>query len=85
MSIATMSLTGGVFILAVLLVRALFQNFVPRRTFLALWLAANALLLIPLRPLLPVSIYALVGCSSAGAAVQTAVRQAAPVASVTMP
>ena len=39
MSIATMSLTGGVFILAVLLVRALFQNIVPRRTFLALWLA----------------------------------------------
>ena len=50
MQILTMSLTGGVFILAVLLMRALFQNIVPRRTFLILWLAANALLLVPLRP-----------------------------------
>ena len=46
MNILTMSLTGGVFILAVLLTRALFQDIVPRRTFLVLWLAANALLLI---------------------------------------
>ena len=80
MHILTMSLTGGVFILAVLLMRALFQNIVPRRTFLTLWLAANALLLIPLRPLLPVSIYRLLGHTGTGAAVQSAVRQAAPAA-----
>ena len=78
MQILTMSLTGGVFILAVLLMRALFQNIVPRRTFLILWLAANALLLIPLRPLLPVSIYRLLGHTSTDAVVQYAVRQAAP-------
>ena len=72
MSILTMSLTGGVFILAVLLTRALFQDIVSRRTFLVLWLAANALLLIPLRPLLPVSIYRLTAHKSVSAAVQTA-------------
>ena len=72
MTVWTMSLTGGVFILAVLAVRALFQNVVPRRTFLVLWLAANALLLIPLRPVLPVSVYALVDRGTAEAAVQTA-------------
>ncbi len=59
MSLWSITLTGGVFILAVLLLRAVFQNYVPRRTFLVLWLAANALLLIPFRIHAPVSIYAL--------------------------
>ena len=82
MTVWTMSLTGGVFILAVLAVRALFQNVVPRRTFLVLWLAANALLLIPLRPVLPVSIYGFAGQS---AAAQPAVQQAVPAAAASMP
>ncbi len=75
MSLLNMSLTGGVFILAVLLLRAVFQNIVPRRTFLALWLAANALLLIPLRFRLPMSIYALLDRGTAEASVQTAAEQ----------
>ena len=59
MSLLNMSLTGGVFILAVLFIRTVFQNIVPRRTFLVLWLVACALLLIPLRFRLPVSFYSL--------------------------
>ena len=59
MTILSMSLTGGVFILAVLLLRAAFQNLVSRRIFLVLWLAFCTLLLIPVRARLPVSIYSL--------------------------
>ena len=77
MTLLNMSLTGGVFILVVLLVRAAFQNIVPRRTFLVLWLAANALLLIPFRPRLPFSFYALVKRPEAAAAVQAAGTAAA--------
>ena len=60
MSLLNMSFTGGVFILAVLLLRAVFQNIVSRRTFLVLWLVADALLLIPVRFRLPFSFFSLV-------------------------
>ncbi len=75
MSLLSVSLTGGVFILAVLLLRDVFQNIVPRRTFLVLWLVADTLLLIPFRVRLPVSIYAL--APRPAAAVQSAAVQAA--------
>ena len=79
MSILNMSLTGGVFILTVLFLRAIFQNYVPRRTFLILWLAANALLLVPFRFRLPVSVYGLVDRQSVPVqAAAAAVEQSAP-------
>ena len=81
MSILNMSLTGGVFILAVLVLRAAFQNFVPRRTFLVLWLAASALLLIPFRIHAPVSIYALAPRNTAAVS-ETVVRAAAQPAAI---
>lgn len=80
MSLLNMSVTGGVFILAVLLLRAAFQNIVSRRTFLVLWLVANALLLIPFRIHAPVSIYALAPRPAAAvsdAAVRVAAQPAA--------
>ncbi len=80
MSLWSLSLTGGVFILVVLLIRAAFQNIVPRRTFLVLWLVANGLLLIPFRIHAPVSIYALAPRPAAAvsdAAVRVAAQPAA--------
>ena len=50
MSLLQMSVTGGVMILAITVIRALVMNRVPKKTFLALWAAAL------LRLLLPVSI-----------------------------
>ncbi|MBE7007164.1 MAG: hypothetical protein E7424_08510 [Ruminococcaceae bacterium] len=77
MSLLNMSVTGGVFILAVLLLRAAFQNIVSRRTFLILWLAANALLLIPFRFRLPISIYTLVNQPDTAVAVQAVAARTA--------
>ena len=77
MSLLNMSVTGGVFILAVLLLRAAFQNIVSRRTFLVLWLVANALLLIPFRFRLPISIYTLVNRPDTAVAVQAVAARTA--------
>ena len=75
MSILNMSFTGGVFILAVLLLRAAFQNIVSRRTFLILWLVADALLLIPFRFRLPFSFYSLIKGPDTSSFVQAAAAQ----------
>ena len=75
MSLLNMSFTGGVFILAVLLLRAVFQNIVSRRTFLVLWLVADALLLIPVRFRLPFSFFSLVKGPDTSAFVQAAAAQ----------
>ena len=77
MSLLNMSVTGGVFIFAVLLLRAAFQNIVSRRTFLVLWLVANALLLIPFRFRLPISIYTLVNRPDTAIAVQAVAARTA--------
>ena len=57
MTILQMSLTGGIFIAMVLLLRLGLQNYVTRRVFPALWLVGNALLLIPIRISSPTSVY----------------------------
>ena len=47
LSLLELSLTGGVFILAVVVVRALAMNRLPRQAFLLLWAVALARLLLP--------------------------------------
>ena len=61
MNLLEMSLTGGVFILAVVVLRALALNRLPKGTFLALWAAAVARLLIPFDIPSPASVYTLAG------------------------
>ena len=61
MSLLEMSLTGGIFILAVVVLRALALNRLPKGTFLALWAAAVARLLIPFDIPSPASVYTLAG------------------------
>lgn len=51
MSLLQMSVTGGVMILAITVLRALAMNHVPKKTFMALWGAAL------LRLVLPVSLF----------------------------
>ena len=67
MSLLAMSLRGGVFIAAVALVRLLLRRVIPRRVCLLLWLAALALLLIPLRLPTPFSVYNLLQPQQASA------------------
>lgn len=52
-----MSLRGGVLIAAILLVRALCVNRLPKRAFLLLWAAAFLSLMVPLHISSPVSVY----------------------------
>lgn len=47
MSLLQMSVTGGVMILAITVLRALAMNHVPKKTFLALWGAALLRLVLP--------------------------------------
>ena len=58
MSFLQMSLTGGVMIAVITLLRALAMNHVPKKTFLALWGAALLRLLVPFS--LPSPIWAIV-------------------------
>lgn len=59
MSLSDMSFAGGVLILAVIVLRALTLNRLPKGTFLALWAVAAARLLIPFSIPSPASIYTL--------------------------
>lgn len=61
-SIVEMSVTGGLMILAVLIVRALFINRLPKKTFLLLWLCVVLRLLVPFALPSTASVYSLV-CS----------------------
>ena len=59
MSLLQMSVTGGVMILAITVIRALVMNRVPKKTFLALWAAALLRLLLPVSLPSALSIYSL--------------------------
>ena len=59
MSLSDMSFAGGILILAVIVLRALTLNRLPKGTFLALWAVAAARLLIPFSIPSPASIYTL--------------------------
>ncbi len=59
MSFLQMSLTGGVMIAVITLLRALAMNHVPKKTFLALWGAALVRLLVPVSLPSPLSVYSL--------------------------
>ena len=53
MSLLQMSVTGGAMILAITVLRALAMNYVPKKTFLALWGAALLRLVLPVSLPLP--------------------------------
>jgi len=59
-SILELSLSGGLLILAVILLRALALDRLPKGTFLALWLVAAVRLLVPVSIPSPLSVYSLV-------------------------
>ena len=61
LSLLELSLTGGVFILAVVVVRALAMNRLPRQAFLLLWAVALARLLLPFSSPSPTSLYSAAG------------------------
>ena len=61
MSLLQMSVTGGVMILVITVLRALAMNHVPKKTFLALWAAALLRLLVPVSLPSALSIYSLLG------------------------
>ncbi len=60
MSLIQMSVLGGVLILAVIVLRALTLNHLPKGTFLALWAIAVLRLLVPFSISSPASVYTLV-------------------------
>ena len=61
MSLLQMSVTGGVMIVVITLLRALAMNRVPKKTFLALWAAALLRLTLPVSLPSALSIYSLLG------------------------
>ena len=61
MSLLQMSVTGGVMILAITVLRALAMNRVPKKTFLALWGTALLRLTLPVSLPSVLSIYSLLG------------------------
>ena len=65
MSLLQMSVTGGVMILAITVLRAQAMNHVPKKTFLALWGAALLRLVLPVSLSSTLSIYSLLGQKTA--------------------
>ena len=61
MSLLQMSFSGAVFILVIVIVRAVMINRLPKRTFLVLWGIALIRLLVPVSVPSPVSVYSLLG------------------------
>lgn len=59
MKLWEMSVFGGILILVILIVRRLFQDKVPQRTFLVLWMVALVRLLVPVSVAAPWSVYPL--------------------------
>ena len=82
MRLLQMSLAGGVLIVVITVLRALAINKVPKKTFLLLWAAALARLLVPFSLPSRLSIYSLLGRSVSAPAVNTPVTAALPVAPV---
>jgi beta-lactamase regulating signal transducer with metallopeptidase domain len=63
MTLWEMSISGGILILVILVARRLFQNRLPRRTFLVLWAVALLRLFIPWTIAAPFSVYSLLESS----------------------
>lgn len=61
MSLLQMSFSGAVFILVIVMVRAVMINRLPKRTFLVLWGIVLIRLLVPVSVPSPVSVYSLLG------------------------
>ena len=61
MNLMQMSLAGAVMILVIIVIRAMFINKLPKKTFLALWGVVAARLLIPCSFRSAFSIYSLLG------------------------
>ncbi len=61
MSLLQMSFAGAVMILAIIVIRALAVNLLPKKTFLALWGIAVARLLLPFSVPSAFSVYSLIG------------------------
>ena len=61
MSLLQMSFAGGVMILAIIVIRTLAVNLLPKKTFLALWGIAVARLLLPFSVPSAFSVYSLIG------------------------
>ncbi len=59
MNLLQMSFTGGVLILAVIVLRAMALNRLPKGTFLVLWAVAALRLLVPFSIPSPASVYTL--------------------------
>lgn len=72
MSLPQMSAAGGVMILAIVVIRALALERLPRRTFTALWALVLARLLLPFSLPSPLSVYSLLGRRTAVGAAGTA-------------
>ena len=73
MKLLQMSLAGGVMILVITVIRALAIERLPKKTFLALWAAALARLLVPVSLPSALSIYSLLARRAPAAAEWTAV------------
>ncbi len=78
MNLLQMSFSGGVLILAVVVLRALALHRLPKGTFLALWAVAAARLLLPFSIPFPASVYTLAEKAQTRAAVPAAPLPAAP-------
>lgn len=76
MNLLEMSFAGSVMVLAILIIRALAINRLPKRTFLILWGIAAARLLLPLSIPSPFSVYSVLDGQPLGTAA-TDVPQAA--------
>ena len=72
MSLPQMSAAGGVMILAIVVIRALALERLPKRTFTALWALVLARLLLPFSLPSPLSVYSLLGRRTAVGAAGTA-------------
>lgn len=75
-TLLTMSVTGGMMILVIVLLRLLLQNRLHRTVLLVLWLLAALRLLVPAFAASPISIYNLLPTREAPAAVQIEVQPA---------
>ena len=85
MNLLQMSFTGGVLILAVIVLRAMALNRLPKGTFLALWAAAVLRLLIPFSISSPASVYTLAEHVQARTAVTEATAPAEVPSSAAVP
>lgn len=82
-TLLAMSITGGIMILAIVLLRLLLQNRLHRTVLLMLWLLAALRLIVPVFSASPTSIYNLLPAQETSMTVQTEAQPAAYAPSVT--